>query len=384
MEDEGGVWLLGIAVLATTTLVAGRFLVSPLLPEVIASFDITASSAGIALTVMWSLQAVFQFPGGRLVDAWTPKTVLIGAFAVALVGLAVVLSAGSFAWFVLGLAVFGLGNGLYSPAIVTTLSMSFKSRRARALSFHEIAINVGGISAGALAVAALAIGSWRLGFVPLVVVLVLTAWVTHRRYEQPYQFGPVTLDLAGTRDRMLGDRRSLAMLVAFALLAFSWQGVASFLPTLLQVDKGFGPSLASQAFTGLFVAGIVATLLVAPHGDRLGPVRLATGALLVGAVGIALLVGLSSVIGVLAGILLFGLGGTAFWPLMISALVARLPDENVGGDFGAFSTVYTTLGSLGSAYVGVVADLSSFETAFAGIGGCVLTAALVLAWLSRR
>lgn len=381
--EAGDSALLGIAVLATTTLVAGRFVVSPLLPEVIVSFGITAAAAGLALSGMWAVQALTQFPGGRLVDAWTAKTVLVGGLATSMAGLGLVLVATAFPLFVLGLAVFGLGVGLYTPAIVTVLSQSFPGRRSRAFSLHEVAINVGGIAAGGLAVIALTAGSWRFAFLPVLGLLIAITGVTHRRYRAPYRVGPATLDLAGTRSRLLGDRRSLAMLLAFALLAFSWQGVANFLPTLLQVEKGFTSTLASQAFAGLFVAGIVATLVVAPHGDRFGPVRLAAVALLVGATGLGLLVSTASVVGTIAGILLFGFGGTAFWPLMLAALVGLLPDDTVGGDYGAFSTVFTTVGSLGSTYVGVVADATSFGTAFAGLGGCVFAAALVLAWLAR-
>lgn len=380
--DDENPLLLGIVAVATATFVAGRFAVSPLLPEVISTFGITAAAAGLGLTVMWAVQALSQFPGGRLVDAWTPKTVLVGGVTIAVVGLGLLMAAGRFITFVLGLAVFGLGMGLYLPAMVTVLSRSFVTRRARAFSVNEVAVNVGGIAAGGLAVGAIALGTWRVAFVPVLVLLVAVAVTTHRCIPEPYRFGQATLDLAGTRSRLFGDRRWLAMLLVFALLSFSWQGVSTFLPTLLQVEKGFGPALASQAFAGLFFAGLVATLVVAPQGDRFGPLRLASVALVVGASGLGLLVWSSSTIAALGGILLFGFGGTAFWPLMITALVGVLPDDTVGGDFGAFSTVFTTIGSLGPASVGLVADLSGFQVAFAGLGGCVATAAVVLGWLA--
>lgn len=382
-RDDESRLLLGIAVVGTMTVIGGQFVVSPVLPEVIETFGLTPSTAGIGLTLLWAAVALAQYPGGRLVDAWTPKTVLVSAMGVAAVGMGLVLIAPTFELFVAGLVVFGVGTGALWPAIVAALSRSFASRRARAFSIHEVAINVGGIAAGGAAIGAIALGSWRLAFVPVLGLLIATAAVTHRRYDEPYRFGPVRLDLVRTLGQLLGSRRAVSMLAVFTLLSVAWQGILSFLPTFLRAERGFGPTMASQAFTGLFVAGIAAALLVAPKGDRYGPIRLGGAVLVLGVVGLGLLVGTASVAGAVAGILLFGFGGTAVWPLMISALVDWLPEDRVGGGYGAYSTVFTTLGSLGPAVVGVVADVASFEVAFAGLGGCLLLAAGLLTWLAR-
>ena len=63
----------------TTTPVSGQLAVSPLLPTIIAALAITPARAGVAPSVMRALVALCRFPGGRLADQLSRKTVLVDA-----------------------------------------------------------------------------------------------------------------------------------------------------------------------------------------------------------------------------------------------------------------------------------------------------------------
>lgn len=367
------------------TLFSGQLVLSPLLPTIIASLAITPAQAGVALTVMRALVALCRFPGGRLADQLSRKTVLVAAFALAVGGFLVLSVADSYATFLVGVAVLGVGAGLYMPAALTQLSTTFVARRGRAFGVHEIAINLGGVIAGGLAVAAIGLPSWNLIFLPVVVVLLAVAILTHRWNPDGYVVSAeVEFDLRATGSRVLRDRRTLATILAFSLMAFTWMGTASFLTAFLQAEKGFSPTLAGNAFTGMFVVGIVANLVVTPLGDRFGHERTAVVSAALCALGLGILTATAPVGAVLAGIGLFALGSASFWPLMMASVMGLLPTDSAGGDYGVISMTFMGVGSLGSAYVGVVAEGTTYANAYAGLVGLLVLVVVVLLWLVRR
>lgn len=381
--DPGRI-LLVIAV-ASMAVFSGQFVLSPLLPTIIETLSITPSQAGIALSVMWGLVALSRFPGGRLADHLSRKTVLVAAFGVLIVGFALLGAVRTYLGLLIGAAAVGLGSGLYMPAAIALLSETFVERRGRAFGVNEIAINLGGVAAGVIAVAVLALTVWTVAFVPVMVALGVVTLLMHRWGDEPYvtDVSGIRFDVRGTGARLVGNARVLAVLIAFGVMAFTWQGLSNFLPTFLQLEKGFDPAIASNAFTGLFVVGIAANLLVTPLGDRLGHARTAASAAALSAVGLGLVVTADAIPIVAVGIAAFGFGAAAFWPLMTAYVTGLLPDASMGGDYGAISTAFMAVGSLGPTYVGVVAERLSYTVAFAGLVGCVLLGCGLTVWLSR-
>lgn len=377
--------MLFVIAAGSMTLFSGQLVLSPLLPTIIASLSITSTQAGVALSVMRGLVALCRYPGGRMADQLSRKTVLVASYAIAIAGFAVLLFAETYPSFLLGAAIVGVGAGLYMPAALTQLSATFVARRGRAFGVHEIAINLGGVLAGTLAVAVIVIGSWNAAFVPVIAALFGIGGLMHRWNDENYVLsGAVEFDLRATGARVFRDRRILAMLVAFSVMAFTWQGMASFLTTLLQGEKGFSAAFAGNAFTGLFLVGIVANLVVTPLGDRFGYERTALGSVVLCVVGLSALVVTHSAGSILAGIAIFGLGSASFWPLMMSAVMDVLPSDSMGGDYGVISMTFMAVGSLGSTYVGIVAEWTSYTAAYAGLVGGLLVVLMVVYWLARR
>lgn len=52
----------------------------------------------------------------------------------------------------------------------------------------------------------------------------------------------------------------------------------------------------------------------------------------------------------------------------------------MGGDMGATRTVYLSIGSLGPAFVGFVAERGSYAPAFTVLMGCLVVRAGILLW----
>jgi MFS family permease len=371
----------GVGVL---TLNLGRQAIPPLLPTIIADLGITPSQAGFALTALAGAFAAVQYVSGRVTDELSRTAVLVPSLLVICVGFVLLTVATSYPLFVASTTVIGLGAGAYVISMRISLSDLFVDRRGEAIGLNTAAGQLGNVMAAGLAVATIAVATWRTAFLPVIAVLALVVAAVHVWGHDAYAVGRVDLDVRGTFRRLLVMPRIRWLLLAYALVIFTWQGVVGFLPTLLQVDKGLSSSLASGGFALMFAVG----MLVQPFGgrlsDRFSRIGVAGGALVVGTLGVALLVTASAHLLVATGIVLLAAGMMTFPPVTQAYLLDLFPASSAGGDFGAFRTLYKLLASLGPAYVGVTAERASYTVAFGGFGVCLLVSAGILLFLASE
>lgn len=358
--------MLVVISVGTAAMMTARMVLSPLLPTLTADLGVTTAQAGAALSLMWALVALAQFPGGVLSDDLSRKTVLVASLLVAAAGAVALANAGGFPLFLVGVALLGFGSGLYEPGAFVHLTELFVERRGLAVGVNAAAFDLGGAASAGLAVAVLAVAAWQSAFVPLLVGVLLVAAALHLRNEQPYALGRVDLGARDAARRLVATPRLRRTLVAFTLYNVVWQGSLSFLPTYLQAGKGLGSLVANNAFAGLFLVGVVVKPLAGRAGDRVGEATVAVWVLATGAVGLAglVLAGSTPVIAVGVGVFAVGLG--AYFPVMTTYLMNSLALSSRGGDLGAARAVLFGVGSLGSTYVGLVASAFDYDVAFAG------------------
>jgi MFS family permease len=354
----------------------GRLLLSPLLPRITVDLGITNARAGFALTVLWGLYALLQFPSGRLSDRLSRKTLLVAGASLVGVGFLALAATLSYATFLLAAATVGAGAGLYPTAARALVSDLFVERRGQAFGLHAASGDLGGAAAAGLAVIVLAAAAWRTAFLFPVAVLAVTLMALHAWSRESIRLERVRLDVRGTGRRLMSGR-FLPFLFAYALFAFTWQSAVGFLPAYLQ-DKGLSAAFASGSFALLFLVGMVVKPVAGGLGDRLPRLRVAGGTLLLGAVSMGVVVHGTSGPIVAAGVALFAVGLMAYPPVMQAFLMDVFPTESMGGDLGGARTVYIGIGSLGPTYVGLVADRAGFEYAFAGLIGCLVVSGLVI------
>lgn len=370
---------------------AGRLVLSPMLTAVMDDLRISEPQAGFAFTVMWGLYAVGQFPSGRLSDRLSRVTLLVPALALLSVGFLALAAAPTYAWFLAGAVVVGAGGGLYPTTARALLSDLFVRKRGRAFGLHTASGDLGGAAAAGLAVGVLAVATWRVAYLPVVAVVAVVLVLLHRWRRGPYELRRVEFGAAGTARRLLANRRLTALLVAYVLYAFTWQGAVGFLPTFLQNAKGFSPALAGGGFAALFVVGAVVKPVAGTLGDRFPRGLVAAGAMGAGAtaLGVAVAVPTTGVtvagvavpsrVAVSGAVVAFAAGLMAAPPVLQAYLMDLFPDGSMGGDLGAARSAYIGIGSLGPTYVGVVAGRMGYGAAFAGLVACLLVAgALVL------
>jgi len=356
----------------------GRRILSPLLPAIVEDLALSPGEAGFALSVSWGLYALTQYPSGRAADALSRWTVLVPGTTLTAVGFAVVGRATGYALLLVGAGLIGVGAGLLSVPTRALLSDLYVQRRAQAFGLNEGAGRAGNVVAAGLAILVLATATWRLAFLPVVVLLGIVAVALHRLADGPYVIERVSLTPRRAFGRVLGTWELRRLVVVYSLFVFGFEGVVGFLPTFLQATKSFSPTAASAGFGVVFAVGSVATVLTGRVADRVGTRPVAAGTLVVGALGVALLVLAGSLPGIVAGLVVFAAGLMGFPPVVQTLLMDRFRDGNLGSEFGAFKTLYMLVGSLGPGFVGVVADWASYPVAFGCIFACFLVALAVL------
>lgn len=361
-----------------------RLVLAPMLPSIIEDLSISTAQAGLALSVMWGLGALLQFPGGRFADTFSRKTVLV-ASPLFLVGGAVLLAlAPTFAFFVVGTALVGAATGLYLPTAVVQISDLYKDRQGRAIGLNTGFLNLGGVVAAGLGVYAVANWGWRSAFVAPGVVLLFVATFLHRWHGDVYQYGLVAPELRTTARRLVSITQIRWVLVASMLFAFTWQATTGFLPTYLIIEKGFSPTRATNAFATLFAVGMLINPVAGSLGDRLTYWTVAAGAALVCTVGLVAVVVTNHPWTTLGGVALFAAGLASFWPVIGAQILSVLPEETRAGDYGAVRMLYIGIGSLGPAYVGIVADRFDYTVAFTGLIVCLTGSLLVSTFMMLR
>jgi MFS family permease len=341
--------------------------------------QITPASAGIAITTMAFMYAIFQYPGGRLADGLTRKTVLVLGTGLVVCGFLLVSIAVVLPLLLFGAAVIGAGGGLYYISMRATTADLYTRRRAQSFGIQGAIGRVGSASAAGVAVVVLAVTSWRVAFVPLAIALAIAGVVIHRKSNEGYEFGRVDVGLAGTAQRLFKSLVIRRVLVAYVLVMFVLQGVLGFIPTYLQFERAFSPFLANAGYAAIYVIGVAVAPLSGYLADRYQKLPIAGAGMVLAIVGLIGLVSVASPILVGVSVLLFGFGMFAFPPATQAFLVDVFDDENFAGDLGASKTVYGGLGSFGPAYVGVVAGVWNYTIAYVGLILVLAMAILVFA-----
>lgn len=375
--------MLLVLALGWATLQTARFLLSPLLPRIIDTFGFSPGGIGLVLTVFGLLYAAVQYPSGTYSDELSRATLLVPGFLVLLVAVAVIGLSVTPWLFVLGVVVLGIGKGLYASPSRALLGDLFDSSRGRALGIYTAGTDVGGLVASGLAVAVLATTVWRAAFLPvfLVLVAVMVLFVLWNR--EPYALHRVRLDPAGTAGRIAETREQREVIVAFFIFYFFVGGLINFFPTLL-VDSGLSEAIAGAVFALLFAVGIVTKPLAGDVSDRYSRLLVSIVGLLLAVVGVAVVLLATTLPVVALGTVLAAVGYKTQFPIADTVVMEAAPDGHVGGDLGAARAVFLAGNAVGPGFVGIVAQVSSFQVAFWLLAASLLVSIGILVRQYRR
>jgi len=359
----------------------GWFVLPPLLPSIVAELEISRTLGGVALSLLTLFAAVSRYPGGKLADELSEKTVITFSLGITMVGILTLANAPNYPFFVLGVVLLGTGLGTYIPSSVVQISELFRAKQGRALGVNNAAANLSGICASGLASVVLLVGPWQLAFVPIIGMLLVLLVLWHVWNRGTYRMRSFEIRVGEVVKRLFLSQQIRLVIVIVALLAFVWNGALSFLPTFLETERGFSVELASLAFGALFVLGIFTTPLTGAAGDRFGHLRTLVVLICCCLFGLLAIVTATNVPGTILGVLVFAVGLTGYLPVATAYLMESLDDAKKGRDYGMIGAINMGVGSAGPAYVGLVGDTVHFTAAYAGLGVCLLVCLAVVTWL---
>lgn len=234
-----------------------------------------------------------------------------------------------------------------------------------------------GLVAGVPAVIALPAGVWLAGHHLTTAVAVLAAvagllpvatirWLPRRGQS------PGTSSGAPARSRS-GPALRLPLIFAAATIAAGV--VDSFLP----LAKGIPASLCSVALLVQSIAATLSRWQAGRYGDRYGHSRLLMPALIVSAIGLAAMIGLSSPVLVMVSMVLFGAGFGVIESATFALMLDQLPEATASA---RWNLAYDAGYGAGPAAFGLFATATGYPVAFALTGIVVL--AIVPAALRER
>jgi MFS family permease len=343
-----------------------RFVIGPIVPLVLVEFEATRSGVGTALTAMWAVYALAQFPSGVFADRFGERRLLLTGLAGTVVGAAAVAVAPSLVLFGAALVVLGAGTGLFFSPGSSLLSRVYEEHGG-ALS----ALTAGGALAGVVFPAGAGLVGVRYGWrvavaaaalVSLPVVLATLVVIPKTPPAAPDR-GLAELLNVGRMVALL-KRPSVAYTTGVAVLTgFTFQAVSSFLPTFMVQYRGVGTGTAGLLFAVVFGISAVAQPTAGRLSDAVSrDFAIATSAALTASAFVVLLA-VEGRVGLYAGTALLGAGIS--WPGTVQARVMdQLSASERGFGFGLVRTVYMLLAASGSVVVGALADTGGWVPAY--------------------
>jgi predicted MFS family arabinose efflux permease len=373
--------VLSVTVSAFFCTMSARVVISPLVPEIIESFAVSKAVVGLALTGMWAVFALLQFPAGVLGERFGERAVVLAALAFTAGGSLLVAVAPSFPAFAATVLVVGVGAGLFMPAAASLLTKLF-AETGRALGVNSIGAPLGGLVAPVAATALAARYGWRTA--PLAVaaltatVFALGVWrVRPTTPERPN---------AAMRDRfepgvVLGllARPPVVYTSVLAVVGFfAYQSFTSFFPTFLVQQAGYDAGRAGTVFGATFGLAIVGAPAQGWLSDRVGRDAVLAGAFLAGAAGLLVFMTAQGPIATATGTALLGAGIS--WPgVLNSRFMDLFSDAERGAWFGLVRTGFLLVSSLGSVTTGALADAFGWAVAYGTVAALLVLAVALIA-----
>ncbi len=364
--------------LAWFLVLAGRYSISNLLPQIVIELNFSWTDAGFALTIMWMIYALVQFPSGIFSDIKGRKiTILIAmmifSFSYLMVGVSV-----HYTMFLLALILLGLGTGGYPAVGISMITDIFKEKRGRALGIRDSA----GSLAYAIPIVAALIASlynWRVFFFLWAGICLVSVYLFHRLTIES-----TTLpEKASVKERVIDgikifkEKNIQLMFIVNLLIAITWISYMSFFPSLLIVEKGFTELQAAVALAILGLGGFLFKPIIGSLSDRYNKKILIIALSIITALGTLVIVQVES-LGIILLISFVPSLATAIFPVISSYLMDQWPDKGRAGRLGFYRSNLILLASPSSVIIGFLADKYNFKIPFLGISVILIMVVILL------
>lgn len=358
--------VLSVSVAAFFCTMSARVVISPLVPDIIATFSVSKAIIGLALTGMWAVFALMQFPAGVLSERFGERVIVLAAVACTGLGSLALAVVPSFPAFTVAVLVIGVGAGLFMPAAASLLTKLFVDTGS-ALGINTIGAPLGGLIAPIAATALVARYAWR--GAPLAVALlagvVLAIGVWRVRPVPPER--PATAMRERFDPQVAVELLSRPPVVYTAVLAvigfFAYQSFTSFFPTFLIEYAGRDAGTASTVFGAAFGLAILGAPAQGWLSDRVGRDAVLAFGFTAGAAGLVVFMTTRGLAATGVGTVLLG-AGISWQGVLNSRFMDQFSDAERGAAFGLVRTGFLLVSSLGSVTTGALAGTLGWAVAY--------------------
>jgi MFS family permease len=371
----------------------------PVIPLLVADFDITYAQAGLLLTVFFVMYSVFQLPAGLVADRVGKKRVLVLGLAGMAGSLVVASAAGSYEALLAAQVLAGVSGSTYHPtgmSLVSDIESDATEGKAMGVFGFGGMLGVAGAPLGVGGVAALF--GWRAALVAAALgglVFVAAFQVLFRdpgsgdaRPDAASDGGAPESDVDRSADGLLARaRESLAATLRFRitptvvvlalltlLISLQLRALHTFATGFLVDGVGRSTSLANGLFFVMLAASAVASIWIGSLADRLnrhllgvaaaGTTTLVLGGTYLLTVGGRGTGGLSTTALLAGAFALLGFAVYGCSPVKNALISEYATAESSGGLFGVTQTTSAVGSAVGPAVFGYVATDAGVGVAF--------------------
>jgi MFS family permease len=356
-----------------------------LLPFLVKEMGLTYSQAGFLVTIRAAANLLVNIPAGMLVDIIGKKALLMALALLAtgvpyfLVGIS-----HSFFWVAVFMAFVGVGNYLWHPAAISTLSEKYPDQRGFAIAIHAIGPNIGESLAPLLVGILLLSLSWRnvlfLNLVPgIVIAFVLWKFLFGKLDTRAETKKGMSAGEYLTGMKRIAQNPSILLLVLIAgMRSMTQQGLHTFLPIYLTNELGLSSAVAGVYLSVTQTAGMIGTPIAGSLSDRSGRKRVLTAGLFSTSIALFVLAYFQMTWLFITGLAMLGFFLYAVRPVIWAWVLDLGPKELGGSMVSFFSGSQSLLSSFSPVICGFIADRWGILTAFYFLAATVLVANLLV------
>ena len=235
--------------------------------------DLSRAQIGLFFTAFYLGMAGLSLPAGWLADRLGVRSTALGGHLVLGLCTAAVAAASSFTWAFVIFLFAGLGYSFLNPASTKGVMHWFsRAERATAMGVKQTGVPAGGVVAAVLAPSLVLLAGWRIAFVGLGVINLLSGFIFWFLWREPSadvaEAEPAAAPTAAGRS---GSWMKQLLCVSFgtALLLVGQMSLLTYVPLYLKETAGLSSYWASQALALTQLGGMIGRVGWGVVSDRL-------------------------------------------------------------------------------------------------------------------
>ncbi|MBM7570219.1 MFS transporter [Aquibacillus albus] len=390
-------WLISTGHALTHWYPATFYLILPLLGN---ELGLSYTEIGLLLTFKAVTSSIVNLPGGMVADLVSHKGLLM-AIALFWVGFPyLIMGLSNHFWLVLlCISLVGVGNMLWHPSSIPTLSHIYSNKKGFALSVHGMGSNAGD------AIAPLVVGflltwlTWREvviinvipGLIMGVIIVICLRDLKIQSENQDEGNNGLEIPLQTKIKNYFGDLKELFKNKEMILLSSSsafrtmaQNGLVVFVPLYLANELGLSMALVGVALAIMQAAGFVAAPLAGFYSDKVGRKKVVVFSMIMTILLLIVLVLLQN-----PNLFIFGIAAIGFFlyamrPVIQAWLMEITPDKMGGTTISILFSVQGLGASTFPLIGGVIADTFGMLYVFYSMIVVVILANIVIIFINEQ